>query len=98
MTAFITARTRLPAPSARKAARRPQFHVQFLAESTRFMPESSRLATVPGVPSWLPLPSRHVRLRFHDRGAGRLWHDHHAVIIRADDVARLDGNPPTTIG
>lgn len=24
---------------------------------------------------------------FHDRGAGRLRHDHHAVIIRDDDVA-----------
>ncbi|MFB6418632.1 hypothetical protein [Bradyrhizobium tunisiense] len=30
--------------------------------------------------------------------AGRRRHDHHAVIIRADDVARLDGNTPMTIG
>lgn len=32
---------------------------------------------------------------FHDQGAGRLRHDHHAVIIRADDVAGLDGNLTT---
>lgn len=31
-------------------------------------------------------------LRFSRRGAGRLRHDRHAVIIRADDVARLDAN------
>lgn len=30
---------------------------------------------------------------FHDRGAGRLRHDHHAVIIRADDVARAGRQP-----
>lgn len=30
---------------------------------------------------------------FHERGAGRLRHDHHAVIIRADDVARAGRQP-----
>lgn len=30
---------------------------------------------------------------FHDRGAGRLRHDHDAVIIRADDVARAGRQP-----
>lgn len=30
---------------------------------------------------------------FHDGGAGRLRHDHHAVIIRADDGARAGREP-----
>lgn len=30
---------------------------------------------------------------FHDRGAGRLRHDHDAVIIRADDGARAGRQP-----
>lgn len=33
------------------------------------------------------------RCDFHDSGAGRLRHDHHAVIIRADDVARAGRQP-----
>lgn len=29
---------------------------------------------------------------FHHRAARRFRHDHHAVVIRADDVARMNGN------
>lgn len=50
---------------------------------------SSMLTSRPGKRRFNP------RRDFHDRGAGRLRHDHHAVIISADDVARLGGKQMT---
>ncbi|WP_426420906.1 hypothetical protein [Bradyrhizobium genosp. A] len=97
VAAFITASSRLPVPSRRSDAP-ASVQVQFLAESTRFIPESSNAASVQECLHRSRFLLVACGCDFHDRGAGRLRHDHHAVIIRADDVARLDGDTPMMIG
>lgn len=90
MTAFITAKSRLPVPSARKAAPQPQSEVQLLADSTCFA--SGKLENIATVQECLDDSRFLLFMRdcdFHDRGAGR---HHHAIVICADHVARLDGN------